>query len=241
MSSDPHHYDELSANMSTGSSDLYTGDTTQAVMDEQPVYCDEDGSTTYSDFCDDETISAAAVTYPYPATTLGKRRSFDRSEPSLSASYKRQTISDAVPDAAEPYIIVRELFSGNSKCSPLCQQEHKLHNTSVQRAMDTRGLPWGVQWEIARLISLGHCTWKDVAMTDLDLLRKEGLSPSDSVVLSAPIAPYVEGLFRRWHKTLHKGSHQRLSKETQATVSHSLSLSLAILTNYLYYSHHGLS
>jgi hypothetical protein len=109
MSDDPYHYVELSEDWNTRSGDPYAGDTSRAATSEHPIICDEDGGTEYSDFCDDETISAAPATCypadPSPATTLGKRKSFDRSEPSssLSASYKRQTISD---DGAEPYIIV---------------------------------------------------------------------------------------------------------------------------------------
>ncbi|KAH9962190.1 RNA dependent RNA polymerase-domain-containing protein, partial [Russula dissimulans] len=78
------------------------------------------------------------------------------------------------------------------------------HNSSVQRAMNVRGLPWGVQWEIVRLISLGHCTWQDVTMSRLDA----------QTVLNARIAPYVEDLFR-WGK--HSFGSQKMTKEIQAT------------------------
>ena len=207
-------------------------------MSQHAIYYDEDESTEYSEFCDDDTIWAAQATQEatldptdsFPSTSLGKRKAPEDSEPSgsLSASYKRQPISS---DGAEPYIIVGfvKRFPSVPKARPLWQA----HNTSVQRAMDARGLPWGVQWEIARLVSLGHCTWHDISMSGLDLLRTEGLSPSDpdssaKPVLCAPIAPYVEDLFR-WNK--NSVGHQRPSKEIQATVSYYFSCNLII--NYL--------
>ena len=86
--------------------------------------------------------------------------------------------------------------------------------------MDDRGLPWGVQWEVARLVSRGHCTWKDISVPRLDRLREEALRkealPHDTpIVPSKPIAPYIEDLFR-WNK--ESFGHQRPSKEVQATV-----------------------
>lgn len=90
--------------------------------------------------------------------------------------------------------------------------------------MDARGLPWGVQWEIARLISLGQCSWDDISMSALDVLRTEGLPPPDPdsptsestpAVLNARLGPYIEDLFR-WKK--HTFGNQRPSKEILATV-----------------------
>ena len=90
--------------------------------------------------------------------------------------------------------------------------------------MDSRGLPWGVQWEIARLVSLDHCTWHDISMSGLDRLRTEGLSAPDpdspaKAVLCSRTAPFVEDLFR-WNK--HSFNCPRLSKENQSTVSYCL-------------------
>jgi hypothetical protein len=82
--------------------------------------------------------------------------------------------------------------------------------------MADRGLPWGVQWEVARLVSRGHCTWKDISLPHLDLLRKEG-SRDSPIVLNKPIAPYIEDLFRR--NKLNFGD-QTPSKEIRATVCH---------------------
>jgi len=91
--------------------------------------------------------------------------------------------------------------------------------------MDARGLPWGVQWEIARLISLKHCEWDDISMSALDVLRTEGLSPPDPddpdtptstpAVLNAQIGPYIEDLLR-WNK--HTFGSQRRTKEVLSTV-----------------------
>lgn len=93
--------------------------------------------------------------------------------------------------------------------------------------MDARGLPWGVQWEIARQVSLRNCSWEDISMSALDYFRTKGSAPlesdSDSVppapvsVLNARVAPYVED-YLRWNKDTF-GS-QRPSKEILATVCH---------------------
>jgi len=205
--SDPHHYDEPSSSTIYG--DLDVGDTTQVASEEHAILIDEDEhySTGYSEFCDDDTIVAAPDTIPNdyssptvssPATALGKRKSPEDSGlfDTVYATYKRQasTGSDGAESSSEPYIIA--------------------HNTSVQRAMEKRGLPWGVQWEVARLVSRGHCAWKDIYMDRLDRLEMEG-SPHDSlIVLNKPIAPYIEDLFR-WNK--QSFGHQRPSKENQAT------------------------
>ena len=97
--------------------------------------------------------------------------------------------------------------------------------------MDARGLPWGVQWEIARLITLGYCSWKDISMSALDCLRNEGLStlnpdspspsPAPATVLNARIAPYVEDFF---HRKKNSFGTQRRTKEVRATVRHIVSL-----------------
>lgn len=188
-------------------SDLHVGDTTHELED--AILIDEEDehySTGYSEFCDDDTIMLASDTIgdevdssptcSSPATTLGKRKSAaDDSGLSYSyASHKRHsTSSDSAGSSSEPYIIA--------------------HNTSIQHAMDFRKLPWGVQWEIARLISRGHCTWEDISIPYLDRLKKEG-SCDTSTVLNNPIAPYIEDLFR-WRK--ESFGHQRTSKEVQAT------------------------
>jgi hypothetical protein len=80
--------------------------------------------------------------------------------------------------------------------------------------MERRGLPWGAQWEITRLVSRDLCTWQDVSMERLDRLRDEG-SRDSSIVLNKRIAPYIEDLFRRNKEGFGR---QRLSKEVQATV-----------------------
>lgn len=82
---------------------------------------DENYSTGYSEFCDDDTIWAApdticdavdsSPTNSSPTTTLGKRKSPEDSGLSNSVyAYKRRTISTGSSDSAEssiePYIIV---------------------------------------------------------------------------------------------------------------------------------------
>ena len=87
--------------------------------------------------------------------------------------------------------------------------------------MDVRGLPWGVQWEIARLVSLGCCAWKDITMSKLDYLKNNGLStsPSDSPgparVLNTRIAPDLEDFFR---PKKHSSGERSASREALATV-----------------------
>lgn len=107
--------------------------------------------------------------------------------------------------------------------------------------MERRGLPWGVQWEITRLVSRDFCTWEDVSMERLDRLRDEG-SRDSSIVLNKPIAPYIEDLFRR---NKEKFGHQRSSKEVKATVCYNIhglvGLRYNLITNNCRYSHLGLS
>ncbi|KAI0293977.1 RNA dependent RNA polymerase-domain-containing protein [Russula brevipes] len=218
---------------------------------EQYREASEDGSTGYSEFCDDDVIMAAPCdTYDTVATdgssgatqpfaALGKRKSPEdlgvSEGPSASSSYKRRTITSpidlelATPSSSAPPPepwgdVPMSLGLGDEHDGP--EPYIIAHNASVQRAMDARGLPWGAQWEIARLISLGHCTWNDISIEGLDRLRKEGLSPSASAstgpdsptptlqVHNAPIAPYIEDLFR-WNKSSF--GNQKLSKEIQAT------------------------
>ena len=87
--------------------------------------------------------------------------------------------------------------------------------------MDVRGLPWGVQWEIARLVSLGYCAWKDITMSKLDCLKNNGFSPSPSDspgparVLNTRIAPDLEDFFRC---KKHGSGGRSASREALATV-----------------------
>jgi hypothetical protein len=150
MSLDPEHYDEQSIDRSAEFSDLQIDDATQAAMLDA-MFCDEDESTGYSDFCDDETIWAAPPTATCyesaepssSATTLGKRKSLEDPQPSssLSASYKRQTISS---DGAEPYIIVGFIKSFPSVPNSSTGAQHQRPTsdgqprTSLGRPMGTR-------------------------------------------------------------------------------------------------------
>jgi len=81
-------------------------------------------------------------------------------------------------------------------------------------------------------------------MSRLDVLRDEGLAPSDSdssaqTVQSARIAPYVEDLFR-WGK--HSFGSRKLTKEIQATVRHPHHLIYIYRSNFhTFVSHLGRS
>jgi hypothetical protein len=101
--------------------------------------------------------------------------------------------------------------------------------------MDVRGLPWGVQWEIARLRSLGSraLPWKEITPEKLDCLKNNGLSPSPSDspgpprVLNSRIAADLEDFFLCERHSSEGRS--RASKEAQATVCYFSPTPLAIL------------
>ncbi|KAF5390517.1 hypothetical protein D9757_002717 [Collybiopsis confluens] len=57
---------------------------------------------------------------------------------------------------------------------PLYPPVFVAYSRSVQTWLDSRSLPWGVQWEIARLVSLGRLKYEKVYMNDLDKLKAEG-------------------------------------------------------------------
>ena len=105
---------------STICDDLHADDTTHELEDAILIDEDEDYSTGYSEFCDDDTIMLApdtirnevdsSPTGSSSATTLGKRKSPEDSglPKSVYASYKRHTStgSDSAESPTEPYIIV---------------------------------------------------------------------------------------------------------------------------------------
>jgi RNA-dependent RNA polymerase len=101
--------------------------------------------------------------------------------------------------------------------------------------MDARSLPWGVQWEIARLISLGYCSWNDITMDALDRIKTEGLSPPDpdfpkQTVLCARVAPRLEEFFR---SERHTFGTRKVSREMMATVCYVIALGLTLTHNKL--------
>jgi len=94
--------------------------------------------------------------------------------------------------------------------------------------MNARSLPWGVQWEIARLISLGYCSWNDITMDALDRIKTEGLSPPDhdspkQTVLCARVAPRLEEFFRSERCTF---GTRKVSREMMATVCYVIALTV---------------
>ncbi|KAJ4478201.1 RNA dependent RNA polymerase-domain-containing protein [Lentinula aciculospora] len=48
------------------------------------------------------------------------------------------------------------------------------YSKPVQKWITDRHLPWGVQWEIARLVSIGKIDYSNIQISALDELRKEG-------------------------------------------------------------------
>lgn len=45
------------------------------------------------------------------------------------------------------------------------------HHGYLQKYFDTKEIRYSVQWQIARLVTIGHITYKDIAIPDLDKLR----------------------------------------------------------------------
>jgi hypothetical protein len=222
---------EISENESSGYSEFCDNDAILAV-DEDVIDAVKDHFTVAG-----TEASSDATSHSIP----GKRKHpdfllFDRDGP--SAAYRRRTDPSPIdfesptsPSSSEsraggppPFIIVRfdKNFWAYSQSSIIdCGQAH---NGAVKQAMDARALPWGVQWEIARLISLGYCSWDDITMVALDLLQTKGLPPSDpshpdstkpTMPLCAPVAPHVEDYFR-WGRNLF--GTQNMSREMTATV-----------------------
>jgi len=85
-------------------------------------------------------------------------------------------------------------------------QAHHLH---LQKCFDKREIRFGVQWQIARLVTLGHITYEDVLVPALDALK----GPNQST------APLVDKLFcRSVNEANDSGTSGFFSKEKEATV-----------------------
>ncbi|KAI0264673.1 RNA dependent RNA polymerase-domain-containing protein [Gloeopeniophorella convolvens] len=191
--------------------------------------CSEVGST-YSGHFDPDLIIAADPVQVSPSVTdnstsssepsaiPAKRKAPDSPISGEDPHYKKQALDLADSLAAslgtEPSTSASGSGSSNSPSSGIVTNAYVIaHNASVQGAMDARGLPWGVQFEIARLVSLDVCKWHHVEPSKLDLLRTHGLSP-EGIVLHTKIGPHVEDVFRRKH--INFGSRQT-SEESEAT------------------------
>ncbi|KAJ3789073.1 RNA dependent RNA polymerase-domain-containing protein [Lentinula aff. detonsa] len=115
-------------------------------------------------------------------------------------------------DTLDPYddLDVQSAFNGFSYYIPLPKQSSTLfalvpfqifltempisldfnltaYSRSVQKWITARGLPWGVEWEIARLVSIGKIDYGNVEISALDKLKKEGTNAK-----AAPLFPYDE-------------------------------------------------
>ncbi|KAJ3882906.1 RNA dependent RNA polymerase-domain-containing protein [Lentinula edodes] len=75
----------------------------------------------------------------------------------------------------------------------LCHSLHDpvlvAYSRSFQQWIAARKLPWGVEWEIARLVSIGKIKYDTVQMSALDELKKQGTN--------AKAAPLVEKILLR--------------------------------------------
>lgn len=117
--------------------------------------------------------------------------------PSVLGKRKATTEGPALPSPLSPE------RSTTSNESPFVIAHH-LH---LQKCFDKREIRFGVQWQIARLVTLGHITYDDVPVPALDTLK----GPNQST------APLVDKLFRRSVNEANEGTSGFFSKEKEAT------------------------
>ncbi|KAA1476614.1 hypothetical protein DENSPDRAFT_827653 [Dentipellis sp. KUC8613] len=123
------------------------------------------------------TTSESSTTTAIGSIVSGKRKA--HSPPVGSgegASHKRPRI-DSFEDAED-----NPAFSDSTTERPYVIA----HNVHAQACMDARELPWGIQWELGRLVSSGRYKWSDLSPEALDRLKGT----------CKDVAPFVEGLLR---------------------------------------------
>ncbi|KAF8897616.1 RNA dependent RNA polymerase-domain-containing protein [Infundibulicybe gibba] len=87
------------------------------------------------------------------------------------------------------------------------------HEVRLQHCYDKRSLPYGVQYEIARLVSRGRIRHDQILLEDLDEIAKLG-SNAQAVPRTAQI------LLARYTTATESGPHSTFSKEMAAKVGH---------------------
>ncbi|TFY59667.1 hypothetical protein EVG20_g7698 [Dentipellis fragilis] len=80
------------------------------------------------------------------------------------------------------------------------------HNVHAQACMDARGLAWGVQWELARLVSSERYKWSDLSPEALDRLKGT----------CKEVAPFIEDLLRSPRPQESSGNGRIFSNEFSA-------------------------
>lgn len=81
------------------------------------------------------------------------------------------------------------------------------HHGHLQKYFDTKGIRYGVQWQIARLVTIGHITYEDIAIPELDKLR----GPNQFA------APLVDNLYGRHNSETDEVSGAFFNREKAAT------------------------
>lgn len=79
--------------------------------------------------------------------------------------------TDVFASASQP-VITSSSKNTLPKGDPLQLQAHIIaHCPEVQQLLDSRNIAWGVQYEIARGVSCGSWTWKDVTLDKVQSLQ----------------------------------------------------------------------
>lgn len=81
------------------------------------------------------------------------------------------------------------------------------HHGRLQKYFDTKEIRYGVQWQIARLVTIGHITYEDVAIPELDKLR----GPNQFA------APLVDNLYGGHSSEIDEVSGAFFDREKAAT------------------------
>jgi RNA-dependent RNA polymerase len=120
------------------------------------------------------------------ASILGKRAASDTSVQGPPSKIQRQ--GRLPPSLYEPVVVA--------------------YSKSVQNWIDSRCLPWGVQWEIARLVSSGKLNYSQIRMSTLDELQKLGSN--------SKAAPLVEQMLLQKEGNVQRKDNQLFAKEHNA-------------------------
>ncbi|KDQ17068.1 hypothetical protein BOTBODRAFT_30455 [Botryobasidium botryosum FD-172 SS1] len=91
----------------------------------------------------------------------------------------------------EQSLAIPRIFSPGIDKSRYIEVAHSKHH---QRLMDGRKLAWGVQWEVARLVSCGLFKWEDIPPAELDKLTGSNAEAGPKVLKS--LLPIVNPEFK---------------------------------------------
>ncbi|KAJ3799108.1 RNA dependent RNA polymerase-domain-containing protein [Lentinula aff. detonsa] len=146
----------------------------------------EDTVTSNTRILEISAVGKAMIANTLPSNTELRTRSADSVSTSSTSILGKRSYTEAS-------------ISNDQRVSKTSRQEDSrpsLHipvlvaySRSVQKWITARGLPWGVEWEIARLVSIGKIDYGNVEISALDKLKKEGTN--------AKAAPLVEKILLR--------------------------------------------